>query len=79
LRLLQYPKWGTLFDSGFHCDRGAAVPLAMLTVFLEAKIALSVSKVPNWQQLANNKVSRRVDLVQPPLAFGSTIARRRTR
>jgi hypothetical protein len=41
LRLLQDPKWGTLFDSGFHCNRGGTVPLAMLTVFLEAKIALT--------------------------------------
>jgi hypothetical protein len=40
LRLLQDPKWGTLFDSGFHCDRGGTVPLALLAVFLEAKIAL---------------------------------------
>jgi hypothetical protein len=40
LRLLQDPKWGRLFDSGFHCDRGGTVPLAMLAVFLEAKIAL---------------------------------------
>ena len=41
LRLLQDPKWGTLFDGGFHCDRGGTVPLAMLAVFLEAKIALT--------------------------------------
>jgi hypothetical protein len=41
LRLLQDPKWGTLFDTGFHCDRGGTVPLAMLAVFLEAKIALT--------------------------------------
>jgi hypothetical protein len=41
MRLLQDPKWGTLFDSGFHCDRGGTVPLAMLAVFLEAKIALT--------------------------------------
>jgi hypothetical protein len=40
LRLLQDRKWGTLFDSGFHCDRGGTVPLALLSVFLEAKIAL---------------------------------------
>ncbi len=40
LRLLRDPKWGRLFDSGFHCERGSTVPLAMLTVFLEAKIAL---------------------------------------
>ena len=26
LRLLQDPKWGTLFDGGFHCDRGGTVP-----------------------------------------------------
>jgi hypothetical protein len=41
LRLLQDPKWGKLFDSGFHCDRAGTVPLAMLAVFLEAKIALT--------------------------------------
>jgi hypothetical protein len=58
LRLLQDPKWGTLFDTGFHCDRGGTVPLAMLTVFLEAKIALTCVR---HVQLAasNNKVSRR--------------------
>jgi hypothetical protein len=42
LRLLQDPKWGKLFDSGFHCDRAGTVPLAMLAVFLEAKIALTL-------------------------------------
>jgi hypothetical protein len=41
LRLLQDPRWGKLFDSGFHCDRAGTVALAMLTVFLEAKIALT--------------------------------------
>jgi hypothetical protein len=41
LRLLQDPRWGELFDKGFHCDRGGTVPLAMLAVFLEAKIALT--------------------------------------
>jgi hypothetical protein len=41
LRLLQDSKWGKLFDSGFHCDRAGTVPLAMLAVFLEAKIALT--------------------------------------
>jgi hypothetical protein len=40
LRLLQHPKWGKLFDSGFHCERGGTVPLALLVVFLEANIAL---------------------------------------
>ena len=42
LRLLHDPKWGKLFDSGFHCDRAGTVPLAMLAVFLEAKIALTL-------------------------------------
>ena len=42
LRLLQDPKWGKLFDSGFHCDRAGTVALAMLAVFLEAKIALTL-------------------------------------
>ena len=41
LRLLHDPKWGKLFDSGFHCDRAGTVALAMLAVFLEAKIALT--------------------------------------
>src|SRR5215472_8228305 len=45
LRLLQDPKWGTLFDSVFHCDRGGTVRPAMLAVFLEAKIGLTC----NWQ------------------------------
>jgi hypothetical protein len=42
LRLLNDPKWGTIFDRGFHRDRrGGTVPLAMLAVFLAAKIALA--------------------------------------
>jgi hypothetical protein len=41
-RLLEHPKWGRLFDNGFDCDmRGGSVPLSMLTVFLEAKIAVA--------------------------------------
>jgi hypothetical protein len=43
LRLLQDPKWGKLFDRGFHYNRGGGtVPLAMLAAFLEAKIALTL-------------------------------------
>jgi hypothetical protein len=42
LRLLHHPKWGKLFDGGFHCDRAGTVALAMLAVFLEAKIALTL-------------------------------------
>ena len=45
LRLLQDPKWGPLFDSGFHYDRGGTVPLAMLVVFLEVKIALTCARL----------------------------------
>ena len=56
LRLLQDPKWGTLFDSGFHCDRGGTVPLAMLAVFLEAKIALTCVQPA---ASANNRLNRR--------------------
>jgi hypothetical protein len=42
LRLLNDPKWGRRFDDGFHRDRrGGTVPLAMLAVFLEAKITLA--------------------------------------
>jgi hypothetical protein len=43
LLLLQDPKWGKAFNRGFHCNRrGGTVPLAMLTVFLQAKIALTL-------------------------------------
>src|SRR5262245_17828737 len=59
LRLLQDPKWGLLFDGGFHCDRGGTVPLAMLAVFLEAKIALMCVQRAQLTATTNNKVSRR--------------------
>ena len=54
LRLLQHPKWGMLFDSGFHCDRAGTVVLAMLAVFLEAKIALTLVQ----PEASANKVIR---------------------
>jgi len=57
LRLLEDPKWGTLFDNGFHCDRGGTVPLAMLAVFLEAKIALTCVQLA---ASANNRIIRRI-------------------
>jgi hypothetical protein len=42
LRLLEDPKWGRIFDDGFHRDRrGGTVPLALVAVFLKAKIALA--------------------------------------
>ena len=42
LRLLEDQEWGKIFDNGFHRDhRGGTVPLAMLAVFLAAKIALA--------------------------------------
>jgi hypothetical protein len=42
LRLLEDPEWRKIFDNGFHGDRrGGTVPLAMLAVFLAAKIALA--------------------------------------
>jgi hypothetical protein len=45
LRLLQDPKWGKLFNSGFHSNRrGGTVPLAMLGVFLQAKIGLTLAQ-----------------------------------
>ena len=40
-RLLNDPRWGRIFDWGFHRDRqGGTVPLAMLAAFLAAKMAL---------------------------------------
>ena len=55
LQLLQDPKWGTLFDNGFHCDRGGTVPLAMLAVFLEARIAVELCE---RRATSENKVIR---------------------
>ena len=47
VQLLNDPKWGRLFDWGFHRDRrGGTVPLAMLAAFLAAKIALSKISTP---------------------------------
>ena len=54
LRLLHDPKWGKLFDGGFHCDRAGTVSLAMLAVFLEAKIALTLVQ----PEASANKVIR---------------------
>ena len=59
LRLLQDPKWGTLFDTGFHCDRGGTVPLTMLTVFLEAKIALMCIQGVPLPVSMNSRIGRR--------------------
>ena len=43
--LLEIPKWGKLFDEGFHCNLlGGTVFLSMLRVFLKAKIALAKSE-----------------------------------
>ena len=58
LRLLQDPKWGQLFDGGFHCDRGGTVPLAMLAVFLEAKIALMCVQRAQLTASTNNALQR---------------------
>jgi len=55
LQLLQHPKWGTLFDSGFHCDRGGTVALALLAVFLEARIAVELCE---HRATSENKVIR---------------------
>jgi hypothetical protein len=58
LRLLEHPKWGRRFDNGFHYDlRGGTVPLAMLAVFLEAKITLA--KFRSDRRSTPKRVSRR--------------------
>jgi hypothetical protein len=42
MRPLTHPRMGHIFDKGFHRDRrGGTVPLAMLEVFLQAKLALA--------------------------------------
>jgi hypothetical protein len=48
LRLLYDKRWGKLFNRGFHRDRhGGSVPLSMLSVFLQAKIALAEAAFSN--------------------------------
>jgi len=60
LRLLQDPKWGKLFNRGFHCNRGnGTAPLAMLAVLLQAKIALTLVQA----ETSANKVTP----LAPPL------------
>src|SRR5262249_7000936 len=72
LRLLQHPKWGKLFNSGFHCDRGGGtIPLAMLSVFLQAEIALTLVQ----PEASANKVN---PLTPPPDASSLRDLRRRT-
>ena len=60
LRLLHDPKWGKLFNRGFHCNRGnGTAPLAMLAVLLQAKIALTLVQA----ETSANKVTP----LAPPL------------
>jgi hypothetical protein len=73
LQLLQHPKWGTLFDNGFHCDRGGTVPLAMLTVFLEATIALMCARPVELPVSMNDRIVRRAWEVPSNKAVGSTV------
>jgi hypothetical protein len=65
LRLLQDPKWGELFNRGFHCNRGGGtVPLAMLAVFLQAKIAMTLVQL----EASANKVNPLRPPSDPPQA-----------
>jgi hypothetical protein len=59
LRLLRDPKRGKLFDGGFHCDRGGTVPLALLTMFLDAKIALTGVQRAQLPVSMNSRIGRR--------------------
>jgi hypothetical protein len=55
-RLLNDPRWGKIFDDGFHIDlRGGTIPLAMLRVFLEAKITLEQAHREGLQPLSSVK------------------------
>jgi hypothetical protein len=59
--LLEIPKWGKLFDEGFHCDLiGGTVLLSMLTVFLRAKIALAKAGSGDKTSSRNFVGSRRI-------------------
>jgi hypothetical protein len=56
LRLVEDPKWGRRFDNGFHRDRrGGTVPLAMLAVFLEAKITLGKFQSDRLKRIQKSK------------------------
>ena len=53
-RLLNDPRWGKIFDDGFHLDlRGGSIPLVMLRVFLEAKITLEQAHRDGLQPLSS--------------------------
>jgi hypothetical protein len=65
LRLLEDRRWGKIFDRGFHRDRrGGTVPLAMLAVFLEAKIVLEkfrLNKLGRRGEVARNRFRAAAD------------------
>ena len=55
-QLLNDPKWGKIFNDGFHLDlRGGSMPLAMLIVFLTAKITLAQAQKEGLQPLSSVK------------------------
>ena len=74
-RLLSDPRWGKIFDDGFHLDlRGGTMPLAMLRVFLAAKITLEqahreglqpLSSVKRVRSSLTERVSEGEDMTEP--------------
>jgi hypothetical protein len=55
-QLINDPKWGKIFDAGFHLDLcGGSMPLAMLRVFLTAKITLAQAQKEGLQPLSSVK------------------------
>jgi len=55
-QLLNDPKWGKIFEDGFHLDLcGGSMPLAMLIVFLKAKITLAQAQKDGLQPLSSVK------------------------
>ena len=55
-QLLNDPKWGKIFEDGFHLDLcGGSMPLAMLRVFLTAKITLAQAQKEGLQPLSSGE------------------------
>jgi hypothetical protein len=55
-QLLNDPKWGKIFSDGFHLDLcGGSMPLAMLRVFLTAKITLAQAQKEGLQPLSSGE------------------------
>ncbi len=60
MRLLNHPKTGHIFDKVFHLDRrGGTGPLALLAVFLQARLAQSSLEFTYGRHWLNSNPKRK--------------------